>query len=247
MVLLHVLHSLDHLRLTRLSLTHLIRDGAHETISEQHANNHGENDAIHSDGVELVVTDHDKTHEKNASGVDEVARHPEHDQLRAEPFVATRDAEEEYRRDLHVVLRLVVVDEVAITRSPRHVVHVAEGVDDEDVHEGGQHESTDKKHVEAEQVLHHGGQNGEELSVNDGADDGHKRRGEGSHENEGVHSLHGIERHYGSDNDDSPTEHGEEQQRAVGDVGDAIHFLVVSRVVTQRVNELRFKERKEST
>ena len=148
---------------------------------------------------------------------------------------------------LHVVLRLVVVDEVAIARAPRHVVHVAEGVDDEDVHEGGQHESADERHVETEQVLHHGGQNGEELSVNDGADDGHKRRGEGSHENEGVHSLHGVERHYGSDNDDSPTEHGEEQQRAVGDVGDAIHLLVVPWVVTQRVNELRFKQQIEST
>lgn len=35
------------------------------------------------------------------------------------------------------------------------------------------------------------------------------------------------------------TEHGEQQQRAVGDVGDAVHFLVVARVVAEGVHELR--------
>ena len=137
-----------------------------------------------------------ESNEENATGVDEVASDPKHDQLRAESLVAARERGGEGLRDLHLMLCLLVVDEVAVARAPGHVVDVAERVDDEDVHEGGQHEADGDRERKPPQVLDHGGQDGEELSVEDGADDGDEGGGEGGHEHEGVDGLHGVEGHY---------------------------------------------------
>ena len=43
------------------------------------------------------------------------------------------------------MLRSFVVDQVAVTRAPRHIVHIAEGINDENVHERWQHESNEEK------------------------------------------------------------------------------------------------------
>lgn len=180
MVLLKILHPFDNLGVIPQALPNLVGDRPHETVPEQHANDHSQNHPIHRHCVELVVRTNREHNKENPSRVDEVSSHPEHDQFRPEALVTACKREGEKIRNLHLVLRLLVVDEVAVTRAPGHVVNVAEGVDDEDIHEGGKHEASGEFMDEVSQVLDHGGQDGEELPMEDGADDGDEGGGKGS-------------------------------------------------------------------
>ena len=70
------------------------------------------------------------------------------------------------------------------------------------------------------------------------ADDDDKRGRTCSEKHERINGRHGVEGDYSRLVLSRRTEHGEQEKRAVHNIGQSVHFLVIARIVSQSVYEL---------